>query len=155
MPYYENIFIARQDISAAQVETLADQFTAIIEQGGGSIAKREYWGLKSLAYKIRKNRKGHYVLFNIDASSDAVREMERNMGLNEDVLRHLTVRLEAIDPEPSVMMRSRTQRDDRPNRDDRPHRDRDDRPNREDRPNRDRDDRPRRENRTENVGDRP
>lgn len=155
MPYYENIFIARQDISATQVETLADQFTAIIEQGGGSIAKREYWGLKSLAYKIRKNRKGHYVLFNIDASSDAVREMERNMSLNEDVLRHLTVRLEAIDPEPSVMMRSRTQRDDRPNRDDRPHRDRDDRPNREDRPNRDRDDRPRRENRTENVGDRP
>ena len=141
MPYYENIFIARQDISAAQVETLADQFTAIIEQGGGSIAKREYWGLKSLAYKIRKNRKGHYVLFNIDASSDTVREMERNMRLNEDVLRHLTVRLDAIDPEPSVMMRSRTQRDDRPNRDDRPHRDRDDRP--------------RRENRTENVGDRP
>jgi len=113
VPYYENIFIARQDVSAAQVDGLADQFAGIIEENGGKIAKREYWGLKTLAYKIRKNRKGHYVLFNIDAPHAAVNEMERSMRLNEDVLRHLTVRLSALDPEPSVMMRNKGQRDDR------------------------------------------
>ena len=113
MPYYENVFIARQDVSAAQVDGLADQFAGIIEQNGGKITKREYWGLKSLAYTIRKNRKGHYVLFNIDAPPAAVGEMERGMRLNEDVLRHLTVRLDEFDSEPSVMMRNKGQRDDR------------------------------------------
>lgn len=113
MPYYENVFIARQDVSAAQVDGLADQFAGIIEQNGGKITKREYWGLKSLAYTIRKNRKGHYVLFNIDAPPAAVGEMERGMRLNEDVLRHLTVRLDELDSEPSVMMRNKGQRDDR------------------------------------------
>ncbi|MEX1204178.1 MAG: 30S ribosomal protein S6, partial [Dongiaceae bacterium] len=87
MSYYENIFIARQDISAAQVDTLADGFAAIIAELGGKVTKKESWGLKNLSYRIRKNRKGHYVLFNIDAPPAAVAEMERNMRLNEDVLR--------------------------------------------------------------------
>ena len=82
MPLYESVFIARQDISASQVEGLADQFSKILEEGGGSVAKREYWGLRSLAFKIKKNRKGHYTLFNIDAPTAAVQEMERNMRLN-------------------------------------------------------------------------
>jgi small subunit ribosomal protein S6 len=76
MPYYENIFIARQDISSAQVDTLADGFAEIITGAGGSIHRREYWGLKSLQYRIHKNRKGHYVLMNMEAESDAMQEME-------------------------------------------------------------------------------
>jgi len=110
MPFYENVFIVRQDIPAAQVETMADAFTAILSENGGTVTKREVWGLRSLAYRIRKNRKGHYVLLNIDAPSAAVTEMERNMGINEDVLRYLTVRLEALEEGPSAMLLSR-QRD--------------------------------------------
>jgi small subunit ribosomal protein S6 len=110
MPFYENVFIVRQDIPAAQVETMADAFTAILSENGGTVTKREVWGLRSLAYRIRKNRKGHYVLLNIDASSAAVTEMERNMGINEDVLRYLTVRLEELEEGPSAMLLSR-QRD--------------------------------------------
>jgi small subunit ribosomal protein S6 len=85
MSYYENIFIARQDISAAQVEALADAFSEIITSADGQIHRREYWGLKSLQYRIKKNRKGHYVLLNIEAASEAMQEMERQMRLNEDV----------------------------------------------------------------------
>lgn len=123
MPHYENIFIARQEVSAAQVDTLADAFAEVVSGAGGTIHRREYWGLKTMAYRIKKNRKGHYVLFNIEAPSDAVREMERQMRLNEDVLRHLTVRLDAAPEGPSVVMqgrgeRERARRDD----DDRPHR---------------------------------
>jgi small subunit ribosomal protein S6 len=85
MPYYESVFIARQDISGAQVDSLTESFTNIIQEGGGQVTKKEFWGLRSLAYKIKKNRKGHYVLLNIDGPSDAVLEMERNMRINEDV----------------------------------------------------------------------
>ena len=119
MPYYECVFITRQDISAPQVEAIADHFTKVVEEGGGTIAKREYWGLRSLSYRIRKNRKGHYMLLNIDAAAPAVHEMERQMGLNEDVIRHLTVRVEALQDGPSAMMQSRAARDDRPRREDR------------------------------------
>src|SRR3990172_9536801 len=107
MSYYENIFIARQDISAAQVDALADGFAAIIAAQGGKVTKKESWGLKNLSYRIRKNRKGHYMLFNIDAPPAAVAEMERNMRLNEDVLRYLTVRTEALEEGPSAMLQSR------------------------------------------------
>ncbi len=110
MPFYENIFIARQDVSSAQVEALADIFANIVGEQGGKVTKREHWGLKNLAYRINKNRKGHYVLFNIDAPSAAVKEMERNMGINEDVLRFLTVRVEELEEIPSAMLQSR-QRD--------------------------------------------
>lgn len=120
MPYYETVFIARQDISATQVETLADAFKKTIEDQGGQIAKREVWGLRPLAYRMNKQRKGHYVLFNIDAPAPAVHEMERQMRINEDILRHLTVRVEALEEGPSAMMQMRAGRgDDRPRRDDR------------------------------------
>lgn len=119
MSFYECVFITRQDVSAPQVEVLADHFTKVVEEGGGQIAKREYWGLRSLAYRIRKNRKGHYMLLNIDAPPAAVHEMERQMALNEDVVRHLTVRVESLQEGPSAMMQSRTSRDDRPRREDR------------------------------------
>ena len=119
MPYYECVFITRQDISAPQVEALTDHFAKVVEDGGGSIAKREYWGLRSLSYRIRKNRKGHYMLLNIDAAAPAVLEMERQMHLNEDIVRHLTVRVEELQEGPSAMMQSRSSRDDRPRREDR------------------------------------
>ena len=104
---YESVFVARQDVSAPQVEAIADGFAAQIEENGGKVAKREYWGLKNLSYRIKKNRKGHYVLFNLDAPSDAVREMERQMRLHEDILRYLTLRLDEIDDEPSIQMQNR------------------------------------------------
>ncbi|MBT6090265.1 MAG: 30S ribosomal protein S6, partial [Rhodospirillaceae bacterium] len=94
MPLYESVVIARQDISATQVDTLADELTKIIEENGGSVAKREHWGLRSLTFRIKKNRKGHYVLFNVDAPAAAVSEFERRMRLNEDVLRYLTIRVD-------------------------------------------------------------
>lgn len=119
MPYYECVFITRQDISAPQVEALTDHFAKVIEDGGGTVAKREYWGLRSLSYRIRKNRKGHYMLLNIDAAAPAVLEMERQMSLNEDIVRHLTVRVEELQEGPSAMMQSRASRDDRPRREDR------------------------------------
>ncbi|MCH8197221.1 MAG: 30S ribosomal protein S6 [Proteobacteria bacterium] len=118
MSYYESVFIARQDISAPQVETLADTFTEIISGGGGNVTKREYWGLRNLAYRIKKNRKGHYMLLNIDAPSDAILEMERNMRISEDILRYMTIRVDELEEGPSVMARSRSARDDhRPRRD--------------------------------------
>ncbi len=113
MPLYESVFIARQDISAPQVEALADTFAKIIEDQGGTVAKREHWGLRGLAYRIKKNRKGHYVLFNLDAPSDAIQEMERQMTIHEDVLRYLTLRMDELDPEPSVIMQRGAARDDR------------------------------------------
>jgi small subunit ribosomal protein S6 len=113
MPFYENVFIARQDISTAQVDALADQFTAIVAAQGGQVLKREYWGLRNLSYRIRKNRKGHYVLFNLDAPSAAVNELERNMRISEDVLRYLTVRVDALEEGPSAVMQARSRGDDR------------------------------------------
>jgi len=111
MPFYESVLIARQDISAAQVDTLADELTELVKTNGGQVAKREYWGLKNLAYKMKKNRKGHYVLLTLDAPAAAVTELERIMRYNEDILRYLTVRVAELDPEPSVMMQKG--RDDR------------------------------------------
>jgi small subunit ribosomal protein S6 len=141
MPFYENVFIARQDVTTAQVEGLTDLFAGIITAQGGTVAKREYWGLKSLSYRVRKNRKGHYVLMNIDAPAAAVIEMERNMRIHEDVLRQLTVRVDALEEGPSAMMQSKGGRD-RDDRDRGPRGDRGDRGPREDRgPRGDRDDR--------------
>lgn len=111
MPLYESVYIARQDVSAAQVEALTEGFTAILTENGGKVTKTEYWGLKSFAYRIKKNRKGHYVLLNIDAPAAAVAEMERLMGINEDVLRTLTLRMDVLEEGPSAMMQSRAGRD--------------------------------------------
>ena len=111
MSYYESVFIARQDISSTQVEQLIEQFAEIVATGGGEVKKREYWGLRSLAYRIKKNRKGHYVLFNLDAPASAVTEMERLMCLNEDILRYLTIRVDALEEGPSVMMQAKSDRD--------------------------------------------
>ena len=119
MPLYENVFIARQDISGAQVDALADTFTQLIAEQGGEIKKREYWGLRNLAYRMNKNRKGHYVLFNIDAPPPAIAELERTMRINEDVIRYLTLRVDALDESPSAIMQSRGSREDRPRRSDR------------------------------------
>jgi small subunit ribosomal protein S6 len=115
MALYEHIFLARQDVTAQQVETMTEQFKAIIEANGGTVAKVEYWGVKSLAYRIKKNRKAHFSLLNIDAPSAAVVEMERQMSINEDVLRVLTIRMEEHEEGPSAMMRKRedSDRDDR------------------------------------------
>jgi small subunit ribosomal protein S6 len=113
MPLYENVFIARQDISGAQVEALADSLTQLVADQGGEVKKREYWGLRNLAYRMRKNRKGHYVLFNLDAPPAAVAELERTMRINEDVIRYLTIRVESLEEGPSAIMQSRGGRDDR------------------------------------------
>jgi small subunit ribosomal protein S6 len=113
MPFYENIFIARQDISTTQVEALADTFATLVSENGGKVEKREYWGLRNLSYRMKKNRKGHYVLFNLEAPAAAVSELERNMRINEDVLRYLTIRVEALETEPSAMMQSRNRGDER------------------------------------------
>ncbi|MEM1400009.1 MAG: 30S ribosomal protein S6 [Pseudomonadota bacterium] len=112
MALYECVFIARQDIGSSQAQALIEEFTKIIEDNGGSVPKNEYWGLKTLSYRIKKNRKGHYILLNLDAPHEAVAELERQMGLNEDVLRSLVVRVEELEEGPSVMMQSRG-RDDR------------------------------------------
>lgn len=113
MPFYECVFIARQDISASQVEHLSETFAAIIRDNGGQVTKTENWGLRNLTYKVKKNRKGHYVFFNLDAPPAAVAEMERNMRINEDVLRTLTVRVEALEAGPSAMMQARNERSER------------------------------------------
>jgi small subunit ribosomal protein S6 len=126
LPNYESVFIARQDISAAQVDGLTEAFEKVITDAGGSVAKRENWGLRTMAYKIKKNRKGHYVLLNFDAPAPALHEMERQMRINEDVLRYMTLRIDEFEEGPSAMMRNKD-RDDRPrrggDRDRAPHRD--------------------------------
>lgn len=111
MPLYEHIFLARQDVSNAQVEQLTKEFTDIVEEGGGKVVKSEYWGLKALAYKIKKSRKAHYTLLNIEAPHAAIAEMERRMGLSTDIIRFMTIRVEEHETEPSVMMR-KSDRDD-------------------------------------------
>jgi len=116
MPLYEHVFLARQDVSNTQVETLTKEYSDIIEQGGGKVTKSEYWGVKSLAYKIKKSRKAHFSLLNIDAPPAAVAEMERRMGLSTEILRFLTVKVDAHETEPSVMMR-KSDRDERGDRD--------------------------------------
>src|ERR1700730_12254965 len=105
MPLYEHVYLARQDTSAQQVEALTAQYKGVIEQLGGKITKTEYWGVKSLSYRIRKNRKAHLTLLNIDAPPAALVEVERQERLNEDVLRYLTIRVDAHEDAPSAMMR--------------------------------------------------
>ncbi len=112
MPLYEHIFLGRQDISAQQFEALVESYQSIIKDNGGAIEKSEYWGIKNLAYKIKKNRKAHFALINIDAPHAAVSEMERQMGISTDVIRFLTLRLDELDAGPSAMMK-RGDRDDR------------------------------------------
>lgn len=140
MPLYECVILARQEVSAPQVEALTETITQVIAQGGGSVSKKEYWGLRNLAYRVKKNRKAHYVLLNVDAPAAAVKEAERQLSLNEDVLRTLTVRVEALEEGPSAMMQARNNREDRPRREDRGPREdrgfREDRGYREDRPRR-------------------
>ena len=113
MPYYECVYLARQDIAASQVDVLSDGFAEAIAEGGGEVKKREYWGLRNLAYRVKKNRKAHYVLMNIDAPAEAVHEMQRLMRLNADVLRDLTLRVDALNEGPSIMMQRREERRDR------------------------------------------
>lgn len=107
MALYEHVVISRQDISAQQAEALNDTLKALIEEGGGVVSKIEYWGLRNLTYRIKKNRKGHYSLLAIDAPSDAVKEMERQLSLNEDVLRYMTIRVEELDLELSPILARR------------------------------------------------
>jgi len=113
MALYEHIFLARQDVSAQQVEELTNALTEVLVSGGGKITKNEYWGLKTLSYRIRKNRKAHYSLLNIDAPATAVAEMERQMRINEDILRFMTVRVDEHEEGPSAMMQKRDRDDDR------------------------------------------
>ena len=107
MALYEHMLIARQDISAQQVDALATHLKTIVESEGGKVEKQEYWGLRSLAYRIKKNRKGHYVLLNINAPSNAIVELERQIKINEDVLRYITVRVEAFEQSNSSKKRER------------------------------------------------
>jgi small subunit ribosomal protein S6 len=128
MALYEHIFMVRQDASTAQVEALTAQFKAVIEEHGGTVPKVEYWGVRSLTYRIRKNRKAHYTLFNLDAPAAAVAEMERQMSINEDTIRFMTVRVEELEEGQSAVLRSNSRRErddergsfgDRPDRGDR------------------------------------
>ncbi|MFC3693300.1 30S ribosomal protein S6 [Chenggangzhangella methanolivorans] len=148
MPLYEHVFLARQDVTSQQVEDMTAQYKTLLESQGGSVAKIEHWGVKPLAYRINKNRKAHYTLLNIDAPAPALAEMERQMGISEDVLRFMTIKVEELEDGPSAMLqrRDRDDRDDRPrgggrgfgggDRGDRgPRRDREDRPRRDEEAN--------------------
>jgi small subunit ribosomal protein S6 len=115
MPLYEHVFLARQDVTAQQVEALVETYKGVIEANGGSVAKTEMWGVKSLAYRIKKNRKAHFTMLNIDAPPKALAEMERQMSLSEDVLRYITIRVEELEEAPSAMMQKRD-RDERKDR---------------------------------------
>ena len=119
MPLYEHVFLARQDLAQAQVDTLAENATKILTDNGGSVIKNESWGLRGLAYRIQKNRKAHYVMLEIDAPAPALAELERQTGLNEDVLRFMTIRVDAHEAGPSVMMRKNERERERGSRDDR------------------------------------
>ena len=120
MPLYEHVFLARQDLAQAQVDALAENATKIIEDNGGKVVKTETWGLRNIAYRIAKNRKAHYVALDFDAPAPVVAELERQTQINEDIVRYMTIRVDAHEAGPSAMMRKR-------DRDDRPRRDRDDR----------------------------
>ena len=108
MPLYEHVYLARQDITTQQVEAINNTIEDLIKKDGGSIDKVEYWGLRQLAYKIKKNRKAHYTLMNINAPSDTLKELDRQISLNENVLRHLTVKVNEFEETPSVMMDSKS-----------------------------------------------
>ena len=122
MPLYEHVFLARQDLAQAQVDALAENATKIIADNGGKVVKTETWGLRGLAYRIAKNRKAHYVMLDVDAPPAAIAELERQTGINEDVIRFLTIRVDAHEAGPSAMMR-KSERSDRGPRG--PRRDRD------------------------------
>ena len=113
MPLYEHVFIARRDISSQQVDSLTESLSEIIKEGGGEVKKTEYWGLRNLAYRIKKNRKGHYVLMNIDTPYPALAEMERVLRLNEDIVRTMTIKVEELEEGPSTVMQQKASRDDR------------------------------------------
>ena len=110
MPFYENVFIAGQDLTPAKVGELTQKYVAVIEAKGGKVTKREDWGLRNLAYKIKKNRKGYYTLMNIDAPAEAVVEMERLMRLDENLLRFLTVKVDELEEGPSVMLEAKNRK---------------------------------------------
>jgi small subunit ribosomal protein S6 len=114
MALYENVFIARQDVPTTQVETLTTQFAELVAGLGGTVSKKEYWGLRSLTYRIKKNRKGHYTLLNIDAPPAAVKELERTMSINEDIIRFMTVRVDELEEGPSAIMQRSAEKADRP-----------------------------------------
>jgi small subunit ribosomal protein S6 len=130
MPLYETVFVVRQDVAQTQVETLGNQFSDLIAGLGGQVPKKEYWGLRQLAYRMKKNRKAHYMLMNIDSPPAAVKEMERTMSINEDILRYLTVRVDELEAGPSAIMR-KSDRDDRGDRGERRRGDREPRGDRE------------------------
>ena len=131
MPLYEHVYLVRPDLSAQQVEELTGQYKAVIEQLGGKIEKNEYWGVKSLHYRVRKNRKAHFTLLNIDAPAAAITEVERQERINEDVLRVLTVRVDELEAGPSAMMRKSDRDRDRDDRGPRGDRDRGERGDRD------------------------
>lgn len=128
MPLYEHVFIARQDISGTQVDQLVEAFTGVVENGGGKVVGTESWGLRNLAYRVKKNRKGHYVMMNLDAPSEVVTELERQQRIHDDILRYLTLRVEEFEEGPSVMLQGRKERGPRRDDDD----DGEDRPRRAD-----------------------
>ncbi len=111
MPLYEHVVIARQDLSGTQAEGLIEQFSTVLADNGGKVVESEYWGIKTMAYKINKNRKGHYGFMKTDAPAPAVQEMERLMRLNEDVMRVLTIKVDEHGEGPSVQMQKRDDRD--------------------------------------------
>ena len=117
MPLYEHVFISRQDLSNAQAESLVEHFGTVLSDNGGSVVESEYWGVKTMAYKINKNRKGHYAFLKTDAPSAAVQEMERLMRLHDDVMRVLTIKVDDHAEGPSVQMQKRDERGDRRGRD--------------------------------------
>ena len=126
MPFYENVFIARQDISSQQVDLMTEEFSKLVSDNGGEVPNTEYWGVRGLTYRIKKSRKGHYVLMNLDAPHESVQELERQMRLHEDVIRYMTVRVDELEEGPSVMMQSRGGRGSRGDRGERGGRSRDD-----------------------------
>ena len=146
MRCYEHTLIARQDLSPQQAQALAETYSGVLTEHGGEVTKTEYWGLRGLSYRIKKNRKGHYLHLNVRAPAEAIAELERQERLSDDVLRYLTVKVDDLDEAPSILMQSRSSREERSRRphddDERPRRARDD----DERPRRARDDdeRPRR-----------
>lgn len=116
MAFYETVFLARPDIAPAQVEQMGNQFAEILQKNGGKVVTREYWGLRSLAYRMNKNRKAHYMLLNIEAPGPAIIELERNLRINEDVMRYMSIKTDTLSQGPSAIMRNKSNdnRDDDP-----------------------------------------
>ena len=141
MALYEHVFLARQDLTPQQVDALVEQYKGVIEGGGGSVGRVENWGVKSLTFRIKKNRKAYFTLMDLDCPPAAVKEVERQMSISEDVLRYMTIKVDAHEEGPSAMMQKRDDRDrrDRGDRGDRDRGPREDRGSRDDRPRRPRD----------------